>query len=46
MNMVYQHNQKLQWDPMRWEFVGANAAEANKWRTREQREKYRLPSIA
>ena len=46
VNMVYQHNQKLQWDPMRWEFVGANAAEANKWRTREQREKYRLPSIA
>jgi hypothetical protein len=45
VNLAYWHHQKLKWDPMRWEFVGSNAAEANKWRGREQREKYRLPSI-
>ena len=46
VNLAYWHNQKLKWDPFRWEFVGANAAEANRWRSREQREPYRLPSIA
>ena len=46
VNLAYWHNQKLKWDPMRWEFVGANAAEANKWRGREQRDGYKLPSIA
>ena len=46
LNLAYWNNQKLKWDPMRWEFVGANAAEANKWRGREQREGYRLPPIA
>jgi hypothetical protein len=46
MNLAYWNNQKLKWDPMRWEFVGPNAAEQNKWRGREQRDGYKLPSIA
>ena len=46
VNLAYWNHAKLKWDPMRWEFVGANAAEANRWRSREQREPYRLPSIA
>jgi predicted dehydrogenase len=46
VNLAYWHGQKMQWDPARWEFTGPNAAEANKWRGREQREPYRLPAIA
>jgi predicted dehydrogenase len=46
VNLAYWHNQKMKWDPFRWEFVGANAAEANRWRSREQREPYKLPAIA
>jgi hypothetical protein len=46
VNLAYWHNQKMKWDPFRWEFVGPNAAEANRWRSREQREPYRLPAIA
>ena len=46
VNLAYWNGKKLQWNPRTWEFEGQNAAEANKWRSREQREKYRLPSIA
>ena len=46
VNLAYWNHAKLKWDPTRWEFVGANAAEANRWRSREQREPYRLPAIA
>jgi hypothetical protein len=45
-NLAYWHGKRLQWNPRTWEFEGDNAAEANKWRSREQREKYRLPAIA
>jgi len=46
VNLAYWHGKKLQWNPRTWEFTGPNAAEANKWRDRERREKYQLPSIA
>lgn len=46
VNLAYWHGRKLQWNPRTWEFTGPNAAEANKWRDRERREKYQLPSIA
>jgi hypothetical protein len=36
----------MQWNPRTWEFEGDNAGEANRWRMREQRDKYRLPDIA
>jgi hypothetical protein len=46
VNLAYWHGKKLEWNPRTWEFTGDNAAEANKWRERERREKYPLPSIA
>jgi predicted dehydrogenase len=39
-------NQRLQWDPDREVFTGANAAEANKWLVREQRKPYDYNFIA
>jgi predicted dehydrogenase len=42
-NLAYWHGKRLQWDPKKWEFTGENAAEANAWRTREQRAPYQLP---
>jgi hypothetical protein len=44
VNLAYWHGRKLKWDPRAWEFPGD--AEANGWRGREQREPYKLPSIA
>ena len=46
VNLAYWHGKRMQWNPRTWEFEGQNAAEANKWRAREQRDKYRLPDIA
>jgi len=46
VNLAYWHGKRMQWNPRTWEFTGENAAEANKWRDRERREKYQLPSIA
>jgi len=43
VNLAYWNNQKLSWDPQKWEFTGANAAEHNKWRSRERRKGFELP---
>ena len=45
MNLAYWNHKRLQWDPQKWEFTGNNAAEANKWIHREQRDPYKLPTI-
>ena len=39
-------NQPVQWNPEKEEFTGANAMEANKWLTREQRKPYDYGFIA
>ena len=43
LNLAYWNHARLHWDPQKWEFTGANAAEANRWRDRERREAYALP---
>jgi predicted dehydrogenase len=42
-NLVYWNRRTLKWDPQKWEFPGDE--EANKWRDRERREGYDLPTI-
>ena len=42
-NFAYWNRRKLKWDPEKWEFVGDD--EANKWRNRERREGYALPTV-
>jgi len=43
LNLAYWNHAHLHWDPQKWEFTGANAAEANRWRHRERRSGYVLP---
>jgi predicted dehydrogenase len=43
LNLAYWNHAHLHWDPMKWEFTGDNAAEANGWRTRPRRAGYELP---
>jgi len=43
VNLAYWHHRKMTWDPKKWEFPGD--AEANGWRDRERREKYKLPEV-
>jgi hypothetical protein len=45
VNLAYWHNQKLNWDPQKWQFTGANAAEQNKWLWRERRKGFELPTV-
>jgi predicted dehydrogenase len=42
-NLAYWHRRALRWDPIKWEFVGDNLA--NAWLDRERRDPWRLPSI-
>lgn len=43
VNLAYWHNRSFKWDPKKWEFIGD--AEANKLKSRPQRQGYELPSI-
>lgn len=43
VNLAIWHGRKLTWDPQKWEFPGDD--EANKWRERERRDGYPLPTI-
>jgi predicted dehydrogenase len=45
VNLAYWNNQKLNWDPQKWQFTGANAAEQNKWLHRERRKGFELPTV-
>jgi predicted dehydrogenase len=45
VNLAYWNDERLQWDPQKWEFTGSNADEANKWRSRERRAGYELPTF-
>jgi predicted dehydrogenase len=42
-NLAYWNKRKLKWDPEKWEFPGDE--EANKWRTRDRREGFALPTV-
>ncbi|RPH51596.1 MAG: gfo/Idh/MocA family oxidoreductase, partial [Planctomycetota bacterium] len=42
-NLAYWSKRKLKWDPEKWEFPGDD--EANKWRTRDRREGFALPTV-
>ena len=42
-NLAYWNHRRLRWDPKKWEFV--DDAEANKWRDRERRDPWQLPTI-
>jgi len=42
-NLAYWNRRTMKWDPQKWEFPGDE--EANKWRDRERREGYQLPTI-
>ena len=41
MNIAYRHRRELEWDPVNWQFVGDD--EANAWLDYERREGYELP---
>jgi predicted dehydrogenase len=45
VNLAYWNGERMQWDPQKWEFTGSNADEANKWRGRERRSGYELPTF-
>ena len=45
VNLAYWNGERMQWDPQKWEFTGSNADEANKWRSRERRAGYELPTF-
>lgn len=42
-NLAYWNRRKLSWNPKKWEFV--NDSEANRWRDRERRDPWQLPSV-
>lgn len=42
VNLAYWQRKALKWDPQKWEFPGD--AEANKWRSRERREGFPMPT--
>ncbi len=41
-NLAYWNHRKLKWDPQKWEFPGDK--EANRWRDRERRGPWKLPT--
>lgn len=43
-NLAYWNRKPLTWNPLSWEFVGKNAAEANGWRDYVRRAGYELPT--
>jgi predicted dehydrogenase len=42
-NLAYWNKRKLKWDAEKWEFPGDD--EANKWRTRDRRDGFALPTV-
>ena len=42
-NLAYWNRRPLRWDPAAWDFVGD--AEASKWRDRERRGPWQLPTV-
>jgi hypothetical protein len=43
LNLAYWKHHKMQWDPVKWQFV--NDKEASTWLDRERRDPWKLPKV-